>query len=197
MVDIMEPFEYQCGEKDPKGSVSTIWRNFYRAAVALNQNKIPDSPNVPCDGCTACCKDIGEVGLGPLDDPSLISEINEKGNAQIPRDPDTGHCIYLLDEKCSIYDKRPITCRIFDCRIYAITGALHGENPKNDLNITIMNWDMRKFFKTREDFIRLNAARIALHTLDSEVGGPAIGFAAHEDYLKQAGDMIRRANART
>jgi Fe-S-cluster containining protein len=36
---------------------------------------------------------------------------------------DKGHCPMLIDDKCSIYDHRPQTCRDYDCRVFAATGV--------------------------------------------------------------------------
>ncbi len=33
-----------------------------------------------------------------------------------------GHCPMLVEQKCSVYDARPRTCRRYDCRIFAATG---------------------------------------------------------------------------
>jgi Fe-S-cluster containining protein len=39
-----------------------------------------------------------------------------------------GHCPMLIDGRCSIYEHRPRTCRIYDCRIFPAAGlALDGE----------------------------------------------------------------------
>ena len=35
---------------------------------------------------------------------------------------DHGHCPMLVNDKCSIYEHRPRTCRTYDCRIFAATG---------------------------------------------------------------------------
>jgi Fe-S-cluster containining protein len=35
---------------------------------------------------------------------------------------DQGHCPMLVDDKCSIYEHRPQTCRRYDCRVFAATG---------------------------------------------------------------------------
>jgi Fe-S-cluster containining protein len=35
---------------------------------------------------------------------------------------DKGHCPMLVDDKCSIYEYRPQTCRSYDCRVFAATG---------------------------------------------------------------------------
>jgi len=35
---------------------------------------------------------------------------------------DKGHCPMLVENKCSIYEDRPQTCRSYDCRLFAATG---------------------------------------------------------------------------
>lgn len=76
---------------------------------------------VNCGSCTACCHQA--VFLMPGDDVGLYDEA-EKFEVQNPisKEPVTfmmpffdGHCGYLIDGKCSIYEKRPKMCRAFDC----------------------------------------------------------------------------------
>ena len=80
---------------------------------------LSDRSLVPCHGCTACCHgdaimlfrehenieqylyemvDLPGAGIGPV-----LKKVD-------------GHCIYLVDGKCSIWDRAPYVCRIFDCR---------------------------------------------------------------------------------
>ena len=49
-----------------------------------------------CSKCGLCCKSI-----------SLIDQLAKFDNGQ-------GVCIYLVDNICSIYEKRPIVCRVSD-----------------------------------------------------------------------------------
>ncbi len=65
---------------------------------------------VPCGTCTACCK---------------------SGYAVLEGIPVTrsGKCPKLIREKCSIYEDRPETCRLFDCRTMFFTG-LHPQDPQ-------------------------------------------------------------------
>ncbi len=75
---------------------------------------------VPCNGCTACCRNKSTVDLMPDDDLSLYEHISirEWGGELHPMlsQKPNGDCAYLEDGKCSIYDKRPVVCRVFDCR---------------------------------------------------------------------------------
>lgn len=50
-----------------------------------------------CDCCGECCRN--------LDKSDLYSEL-DRGD---------GTCIYLDGNKCSIYNKRPLLCRIDEC----------------------------------------------------------------------------------
>jgi len=84
--------------------------------------------NVPCGSCTKCCEILSphltpdEVASGnyPL---SLIQPSQEQLDADPSMGPivtlyrkKEGGCGMFIDGKCSIYDKRPIACRQFDCR---------------------------------------------------------------------------------
>lgn len=92
---------------------------------------------VKCGDCNACCK-IYEVGKLEGDDDSLFV------NGLLPREKD-GVCSYLIDSKCSIYDRRPKSCRHYDCRDIAITRfciGTDGNKHKKELNNAILKWNI-------------------------------------------------------
>ena len=64
----------------------------------------------PCGTCTACCKS----GYAVLEGVPVTR---------------SGKCPKLIREKCSIYEDRPATCRVFDCRTMFFTG-LHPQGPQ-------------------------------------------------------------------
>lgn len=77
--------------------------------------------DVPCNNCTLCCnlspfltpEEIAS-GIYPI---SLIQpNVNEPGPKVVMFKNSTGGCSMLIDNKCSIYEQRPIACRQFDCR---------------------------------------------------------------------------------
>jgi len=87
--------------------------------------------DVPCDGCTACCTASQFVHIAPSETDTL---------ARIPRQllfpapgapaghvllgyDERGHCPMLIDNRCSIYEDRPRTCRTYDCRVFPATGV--------------------------------------------------------------------------
>lgn len=95
-----------------------IYKHYALNPVAIERD-IPES-NVPCGDCIECC-----VGLTPYLTPSefesgeyiytFLSGPENKPCIAIPRTQEG--CIYLKDKKCTIYEKRPLACRQFDCRL--------------------------------------------------------------------------------
>jgi Fe-S-cluster containining protein len=107
---------------------------------------------VPCGVCTACCRS------------SMFIHINPEETQTIPRIPrallfdapglpeghlvmgynDKGHCPILVDNKCSIYEYRPQTCRSYDCRVFAATGvAVDQDQPDiaHRVNAWVFNYE--------------------------------------------------------
>lgn len=73
------------------------------------------SPSVPCGDCTLCCQGDA-IALFPEhgDDIGAYVTCTINGVTIIKRDGPT--CRYLINGRCSIYDRRPMICRFFDCR---------------------------------------------------------------------------------
>jgi Fe-S-cluster containining protein len=77
---------------------------------------------VPCGSCTECCKSNQGLFLHPEQGDDVQSY-----QFQVRADPATGNPVYLLATKdgacvylspagCTIYQRRPLLCRTFDCR---------------------------------------------------------------------------------
>ena len=86
---------------------------------------------VPCDGCTACCRSSFFVHIAP-DETAALRRIPPALLVRAPGLPDGykvlgydqhGHCPMLVDDRCSIYEDRPRTCRAFDCRLLSAAGV--------------------------------------------------------------------------
>lgn len=79
-----------------------------------------DLGNPPCNGCRRCC--IGDaVRLLPherAEDYETEPHPYAAGQRMLAHDAN-GHCIYLGEEGCTIYDRRPQQCRDMDCRLIA------------------------------------------------------------------------------
>lgn len=93
---------------------------------------------VPCKGCTACCRGFQAICLFPeegdivenYDTMPFIERVKMESNGlplpawlpdqwktlQMIKFKENGDCIYLGEHGCTIYDNRPILCRSFDCR---------------------------------------------------------------------------------
>ena len=87
-------------------------------------NELRDVPEsiVECGECIQCC-----IGLSPHLTPAefesgeyiytLYTASGSNSNIPVIAIPRTERgCIYLHENKCTIYDRRPLSCRQFDCR---------------------------------------------------------------------------------
>jgi uncharacterized protein len=98
----------------------------------------PQGADVPCDGCTACCRSSQFVLVEP-DEHDSLAHIPAELLFPAPGRP-TGHvvlgydeqgcCPMLGEEGCSIYEHRPRACRTYDCRIFPAAGVLPPEPDK-------------------------------------------------------------------
>lgn len=81
----------------------------------------PERAHVPCGGCSACCRaqmvfmtegdDAALYDVGPAINPLT----GEEGLALMQKP--NGECVYLDQGRCSIYERAPLVCRTFDCRL--------------------------------------------------------------------------------
>jgi Fe-S-cluster containining protein len=86
--------------------------------------------DVPCGGCTACCRSSQFVHIEP-DEADALAHIptalrfpapgHPKGHVVLGYDQH-GRCPMLGEHGCTIYEHRPRTCRIYDCRVFTATG---------------------------------------------------------------------------
>lgn len=67
-----------------------------------------------CNGCTLCCHNQ-HVSKFHGDDETLDWVEGENGRKMLNHKPD-GSCIYLKENGCGIYERRPYACAKFDCR---------------------------------------------------------------------------------
>lgn len=77
---------------------------------------------VPCNGCTACCKnDLLILHPECGDDPNqyetmaVVNPLTGKDAIALKHKPEGG-CIYLSAHGCTIHGLAPAICREFDCR---------------------------------------------------------------------------------
>lgn len=86
--------------------------------------------DVPCAECNVCCRSSLFIHLRP-DDTQALAHIPKELLFEAPGLPkgnkllgynEEGACPMLVDNRCSIYQYRPKTCRRFDCRVLCATG---------------------------------------------------------------------------
>jgi hypothetical protein len=128
---------------------------------------------VPCDGCTACCRSSFFVHIGP-DETETLRRIPSALLVRAPGLPDgyrvlgydeRGHCPMLVDDRCSIYEHRPVTCRKFDCRVLSAAGLEPDGPGQHALAERVGAW--RFDVSTDRDRATRDAVRAAIAFLDA------------------------------
>ncbi len=104
---------------------------------------------VPCGTCTGCCTSSQFVHVGP-EETDALAHIPSELLFPAPRLPrghfvlgydERGHCPMLIDGACSIYDHRPRTCRVYDCRVLSAAGLdLADEPSKAAIDERVRRW---------------------------------------------------------
>jgi hypothetical protein len=80
------------------------------------------STEVPCNGCIECCRSGQGLFLHPeLGDDVAAYETRTAVDTVGDRifllaTTPAGACVYLGPTGCTIYERRPLLCRTFDCR---------------------------------------------------------------------------------
>jgi Fe-S-cluster containining protein len=115
----------------------------------LIQAQVEESQtDVPCGSCTACCQSYQFIHIRPTEKQTL--EVIPKGLLfPAPGLPaghvlmgydEQGRCPMLIEGRCSIYEQRPITCRIYDCRIFPATGLVPNDDRKGLISEQVTRW---------------------------------------------------------
>jgi hypothetical protein len=125
--------------------------------------------DVPCGGCTACCTSAQFIHIGP-DETDTLSRIPPallfpapslpRGHVLLGYD-DQGHCPMLIDDKCSIYEDRPRTCRTYDCRVFSAAGLGIDDDEKLLIARQVRRWQFSfptQAHRNQHDAVRAAAA---------------------------------------
>lgn len=114
------------GRHHRDGGDFATWVDEVQAAIRGERDAV-----VPCDGCVACCTSSQFVHIAP-DETETLRRVPAQLQVRAPGMPrghvvlgydERGHCPMLVDNRCSIYEHRPRTCRSFDCRVFTATGV--------------------------------------------------------------------------
>jgi uncharacterized protein len=145
----------------------------YRVRKAqLTENGI----DVSCGECTACCRSSLFIHIRPEETRTLVSIPKEllfpapglsKGNMVLGYD-EKGRCPMLINDRCSIYEHRPFTCRTYDCRIFAATGVAVGDDDKALITHQVKRWKFS--FPAKRDRTRHSAVQAAVTFLQEYAG---------------------------
>ena len=105
--------------------------------------------DVPCGSCVACCRSAQFIHVTPHDE-SALSAIPPELLFAAPGLPPghfvmgftaTGACPMLTDSGCSIYEARPQTCRMYDCRVFTVTSLDPRFDGKDEIAQTVDEWN--------------------------------------------------------
>lgn len=129
---------------------------------------------VPCGTCTGCCTSSYYIRIRPRDRAAVA-----RFEAHLVTPPDItpgdallgwradGTCPALEAGKCTIYAQRPMTCRDYDCRVFAAAGVLAGDERRAVINQRIKAW---RFSHAGEEARRAHQAVLAASTFIQKHG---------------------------
>ncbi len=172
------------------------------------------SSDVACGDCDACCRGSYFIELKPEDDPArqripaelLFAAPGAPAGFQVLGYDQQGRCPMLKETGCAIYADRPLTCRTYDCRIFAATGIAEAAPEKADVTARSRRWR----FSYRDDASRAQHRLLRLGTrvllaiqqdeADSALPRTATQLAMlavqlHEHFQTQAALLRRRSAA--
>lgn len=96
------------------------------------------SKPVPCNGCTACCDAVKVRVHAARESPEDLQHLDlipepdaVVAGSMLLRKREDGACVHLGPTGCTVYEHRPRTCRMFDCRIGAVAGLREHFGPDN------------------------------------------------------------------
>lgn len=153
----------------PAGCFSS-WLRRTRSGLIKENGAVVD-----CGDCKACCTSSYFIHIRP-EEVQTRSRINKKLLFPAPGLPkgnvllgffENGYCPMMVDDRCSIYEDRPITCRTYDCRIFTAAGIDAGDEDKALINQQARSWkfsypsqrdrDMHASVKAAAQFLREHA----------------------------------------
>lgn len=127
----------------PAGNFSE-WLHAMRAALLGTGGM-----DVACGDCVGCCTSSYyiKVRAHETDAQAAIREHGatleaapgDRGDLYMGFD-ERGHCPMYSENGCSIYARRPDTCRTYDCRVFTAAGIPAGDDDKSVINARVARW---------------------------------------------------------
>jgi uncharacterized protein len=153
-------------DRDVTGDVAagdfSVWVSEMSSAIRGERDA-----NVACDGCTACCTSSQFIHIDPDETetlkripPALLFPAPQRSKGHVLMGyTDRGHCPMFIDNRCSIYEDRPRTCRTYDCRVFRAAGVKVVEDDKAMIAKRAERW--RFSYSTPESARQHSAIRAA------------------------------------
>jgi uncharacterized protein len=150
----------------PAGNFSS-WLDRLEKAMANGE-----AMDVPCKDCTACCTSSYFIHIGRRESRTIHAIPSKllfpatnmaKGDLLMGYDAH-GCCPMFLHDACSIYENRPLTCRQYDCRIFAAAGIDAGDG-KDKILITERSRQWEFAYPSENDLLQHNAVKTAARFL--------------------------------
>ena len=171
----------------------------------LEATRVGAPADVPCGECNGCCRSFYFIHIEPDEGAALAhipAELLFPAPGRAPGHRVMGHdqfgcCPMLVDGACSIYQHRPRTCRVYDCRLFAATNLAAGESDKQLINDRARRWrfDESDPASASQQQAMLAASRfLRVHSAAFEVGqlptnstrGALLVLRIHELFLADA-----------
>lgn len=148
---------------------------------------------VPCNGCTACCRSRSTMADLQPDELTLFPEavMDSEVGWVLPQRPD-GSCVHLIDDRCSIYERRPLACRIFDCRMAALLQVMSSDPVMVEAT---QQWKQPELDK-KKDRVALMALKLAglqaMKFSDAYWEIISMAYANYQNFINQARDLLAK-----
>lgn len=156
-------------EQDLAAGAFSSWLHQTRNALENNTDT-----EVACGECTACCCssyfihiDVQETeALARIPAELLFDAPGRPRGSVVMGFNESGNCPMFIDDRCSIYEDRPQTCRTYDCRIFPAAG-LTGDVDK----LSVLHSKRWKFdYPNEQDQIEHVAVIVAARFLREHAG---------------------------
>lgn len=164
--------------------------------------------DVPCGSCKACCTSSQFIHIAP-DEDATLRRIPKALLFRAPGFPvghlllgftNEGHCPMFVDNRCSIYEDRPRTCRTYDCRIFTATAVDASDDGRVDIARRTRAWQFTtdesgpvevtlRAMKAAATFIRAHKTMIPPDLAPATATQLAVmAFAVHELFVAENDD---------
>jgi Fe-S-cluster containining protein len=135
--------------------------------------------DVPCGQCNSCCSASHFIHVGAEETEALaaipgallFTAPGAGDGTLVMGYDDRGACPMLREGACAIYAHRPITCRVYDCRVFSATGIVPDQAG---IAARTARWSFS--FPTEEDRAEYAAVRAAAAFLQDNAGEFPPGF---------------------